>query len=586
MATNQLKILRLQLPIWRLSVQVGICVVALLWGSTAFAATLSLTPSTGVYTAGQTFTARVVVNTSGAAINAAEGTLSFKPSEISVVSVSKGSIFNLWTSEPSFSNSAGTISFSGGTPTGYTGNGGTVLSITFRANAAGSPRVNFSNGAVLAADGRGTNVLTGMNGGSFTISAVSTTPEPETIIEYVPPANTPGAPSISSATHPDTTKWYTEKTARLSWTIPAGVTSVRTLLDDRATSVPTRVYDSPIESIELSDLSEGVQYFHIQFRNADGWGKVAHYRLAVDTLAPSRFEVELPDGADLSNPVQTLTIVSEDATSNVRRFNVQIDGAAPVEMFDITGSSTLTLPSLAPGYHTVVVEGFDEAGNSSIDSLSFTILAFDKPEFVDVPTRISAGVIPVFTGVTRPNADVVVTMVRLGNDPQETTVRSNEQGEFTFIPDAKLQEGVYELTARAIDQYGAQSEMSDAVRVAVELPGMIRIGSFMVTLLSVLVPLIALVGLMIFVSMYAIRRLTTLRRGVAREAHEAVMILEREFAAVQEFIVSYEASAKESRKTKRLTKNEEELLAEVRAALSGAKTKIIKEIADVENIVD
>ena len=87
----------------------------------AEAATLSVSPGTGVYTAGQTFTVRVVVNTAGANINAAEGTLSFKPEELSVVSVAKGSIFNLWTADPSFSNSAGTVTFSGGTPTGYTG---------------------------------------------------------------------------------------------------------------------------------------------------------------------------------------------------------------------------------------------------------------------------------------------------------------------------------------------------------------------------------------------------------------------------------------------------------------------------------
>ncbi|MEZ4200072.1 MAG: hypothetical protein R3B69_00480 [Candidatus Paceibacterota bacterium] len=36
------------------------------------AATLSLSPGTGVYTAGGTFTARVVVNTAGESVNAAE----------------------------------------------------------------------------------------------------------------------------------------------------------------------------------------------------------------------------------------------------------------------------------------------------------------------------------------------------------------------------------------------------------------------------------------------------------------------------------------------------------------------------------
>ena len=84
----------------------------LYWGNLAVAeaATLRLSPATGGYTAGSTFTVQVVINTEGAGVNAAEGTLSFNPSELSVVSVSRGaSIFNLWTQEPSFSNGAGTI---------------------------------------------------------------------------------------------------------------------------------------------------------------------------------------------------------------------------------------------------------------------------------------------------------------------------------------------------------------------------------------------------------------------------------------------------------------------------------------------
>ena len=157
------------------------------------AATLSLTPDTGVYTTGGTFSARVIINTEGAPVNAAEGRLTFDASTLSVVNISRSnSIFNLWTQDPSFSNTAGTIDFGGGaTPPGYTGRAGTIMTVTFRAKTAGTAKVSFSNGSVLAADGRGTNVLRSMNGGAFTVSAVDTTPQAEQIIEYVTPPNTP-----------------------------------------------------------------------------------------------------------------------------------------------------------------------------------------------------------------------------------------------------------------------------------------------------------------------------------------------------------------------------------------------------------
>jgi len=131
----------------RFFVFIFLCIGIQLFPTFSLASTLTLSPTTGVYTTGSTFTVRVVVNTNNASVNAADATLSFNPKELQVVSVSRASsIFSLWTTEPTFSNSAGTISFSGGSPSGYTGSAGTVMSVTFRTLGAGSPRVNITSG--------------------------------------------------------------------------------------------------------------------------------------------------------------------------------------------------------------------------------------------------------------------------------------------------------------------------------------------------------------------------------------------------------------------------------------------------------
>jgi hypothetical protein len=104
---------------------------ALLFVPVADAASLKLSPSTGIYTAGKSFTISVALNTDGKSVNAADGKLTFNPKELQVVSVSRASsIFNLWTEEPSFSNTQGTIAFGGGSPTGYKGTSGAILNIT------------------------------------------------------------------------------------------------------------------------------------------------------------------------------------------------------------------------------------------------------------------------------------------------------------------------------------------------------------------------------------------------------------------------------------------------------------------------
>jgi len=98
-----------------------------------FTASLYLSPSTGTYNIGDTFSVILNVDTEGKSINAAEGNLSFPKDKLRVLNISRGSsIFNLWTQEPSFSNSDGTITFGGGLPhPGYIGSSGSILTARF-----------------------------------------------------------------------------------------------------------------------------------------------------------------------------------------------------------------------------------------------------------------------------------------------------------------------------------------------------------------------------------------------------------------------------------------------------------------------
>lgn len=564
-----------------------IATLLLLFGAVtlvAEAASLTISPNTGVHTANSTFTVRVVVNTDGKPINAADGTLSFNPRELSVVSVNRtNSIFNLWVTEPAFSNSAGTISFSGGSPAGYTGQSGTIMNVTFRALGSGSTRVSYTSGSVLANDGRGTNVLTTMNGGSYTIQAPSTSPEPEEI-EYVAPANTPAAPQITSSTHADQAGWHTATEAVLSWTLPAGVTAVRTLLDQNPSSVPTKVYDDPIRTITLSDLPEGISYFHLQFRNAEGWGRVAHYRLAVDSQSPTTISITQAPDVDLASPEQTLLVAVEDETSAVRRFRVKIDANEPYEFIDETASGTITLPSLEPGYHTVIIEAFDQAGNSIIGTYSFTIEAFDRPRFTEYPTEISEDVIPVIMGTTRPDATVEISLTRVGGEPTTYTVTAADTGEFIFIPEGRFSTGVYQLSARATDAYGAQSEVSETIRIAVQQPGLLRIGSLLVSALSVIVPLVAMLVLLVLGVWFLLLYLRRFRREVRVESTEALDMLRQEFSSLQAVLRQHEQIMIESRKAKKLTKAEAAMIAALGGALKHSQEKVEKEIVDVTEL--
>lgn len=551
----------------------------------ASAASLSMTPSTGVYTAGSTFTVRVAVNTEGKPVNAAEGTVKFNPQELSVVSVNNaGSIFNLWVTEPTFSNSAGTISFSGGKPSGFTGSSGNIFDVTFRTTNANTARVSFTNGSVLANDGKGTNILSGMSGGTYTVQAVTSQPKQE-VIEYVAPANTPAMPKVTSQTHPNPTAWYNAKTSVLNWTLPSDVVSVRTSLNDISTSIPIKVYETPISTITIEDLGEGVSYFHLQFRNANGWGKVKHYRLGIDTKKPNLFEISLPDDANLSNPIQTLILKTEDDVSGVIDYSIKIDDNEPYQYLDTEESGMVVLPELAPGYHSVIIEAYDRAGNSLINTFSFTIEAFERPVFTDYPTDISGEVIPVIKGLTRPNSAVEVFVHKIGSEPRQYNLKADGKGVFVLIPEGVFGTGVYEVTARAVDELGAQSEVSDTVRIAVQQPGYIRIGTMLVNALSVIVPLVAMLVLVVFAFWFLVFYLRKLRRRVSKESKEAVEILAQQFTSLHETLEAEETKLAGSKRSKKLNKSEKELFTSLADALVSAQSQVKKEIVDVERLV-
>jgi hypothetical protein len=577
------------LKIARISLYSFTALLFLCTAYTAEAATLRLNPGTGVYTVGNTFTISVVLNTDGKSVNAADGELTFNPRELQVVGVSRStSIFNLWTEEPQFSNSAGTISFGGGSPTGYKGGSGTVMTVSFRPLGAGTPKVNFKSGSVLAADGMGTNILTSMNGGTYTVSAPTENPEPE----YITPANTPKAPAVTSETHPDTARWYKAETAVLRWDIPQGVTAIRTLLDSSPNSIPSIVYDELIREKTLEGLEQGTSYFHIQFKNAEGWGKITHFPLRVDTNAPDKFTISEDETA---TDAARVLVFSFDDVSPVLEYKVQIDGKEPISYRDEKQTKRYTLEPLSPGYHTFIVEAIDGAGNSTIGTYSLTIEAFEKPVFTEYPTRINTDVIPAMKGTTRPHAKVSVEVARAedgtvlpsigsgeGDDP--FTIVSSNEGAFIFIPNSSFEEGVYLITAVARDEFGRMSERSDAIKVIVEKPGYLRFGSLVVSVLSVIVPLIALLLLAIFGTLYLWHRLSRWVKRVRKETLEVEESLSIEFNTIVKNLNSKVSALKESRKGK-LTKAESELIAQMEGDLKNARNRIAKEVGDIEDII-
>lgn len=158
-----------------------IVIIFLVFPAGVFAqGSLFLSPSTGNYTVGESFSVLVNLSTGGESVNASAGQINFDNSRLQVVSLGYSqSIFTLWTENPTFSNPAGTITFSGGLPSpGFVGASGGVLRITFKVKAEGQAPVNFQSGSILANDGQGTNIAEGLRGAFFTLVEPQQPPKP------------------------------------------------------------------------------------------------------------------------------------------------------------------------------------------------------------------------------------------------------------------------------------------------------------------------------------------------------------------------------------------------------------------------
>jgi hypothetical protein len=356
----------------------------------AHAADVLLSPASGSYNKGQTFVVTVTADPKGDSINAVEADLTFDSSVLSVVSVAKtGSAFSLWTTEPSFSNSAGTIVFGGGSPTPFS-NRSTLMTITFRALAEGSGAVAFGEASALAADGRGTDVLGASTGGTYTVAAAETpvtpdpTPTPEPSAEdnsedsnaAISFGDPPRAPEVGSPAFLDAELWYSKLDGVFSWEIPFDVTAVAVEIATSSENDPTTTFDPPIEEFVVSalNLSDGIQYLSVQFENQVGWGGITNRKIQIDTTPPEPFVINVQAGTSASS-FPLLVFEANDVTSGIEYYELTVADKEPFEVTPDEAKLGYLLTELEDGTYTVKIIAYDKAGNEMMSSVPVLITA-------------------------------------------------------------------------------------------------------------------------------------------------------------------------------------------------------------------
>jgi len=366
----------------------------------AYAAQVVVTPNTGSYGVGQTFTATIQVNPLGKNVNAVEAKLNFDSTKLSVVSVGKtGSAFTLWTTEPAFSNAAGTIDFGGGSPTPFSTRSN-LITVTFRVLAEGSGTVSVASASVLAADGLGTDVYTGAGNATYAITA-ATTPTPTPTPNPIPSneggddssnatitfGDPPRAPEAGSTVFLDPEIWYATKIGVFTWDVPFDVDELALDLATSSDFEPQTKYKPPIEQLSLTDgmLMDGIQYLTMQYRNQVGWGAILHRKIMVDTIPPEPFTINVRAGNSPS-AFPLLTFEANDTVSGIQKYEMSIANSEPIVITPEEAKLGYLLRNIEDGTYTVKVTAFDYAGNRTESSVAVLITAGWLPPVAAVET--------------------------------------------------------------------------------------------------------------------------------------------------------------------------------------------------------
>jgi hypothetical protein len=382
-----------------------------LFSNDALAADVVISPSTGSYTPGQTFTVSVRVSPGGQSVNAVEANLKFDPAVLSVVNVSKtGSVFSLWTTEPTYSNSAGTITFGGGSPSPFTAQSN-LVSVTFRAVAAGTGALTVSNASVLAADGRGTDVYAKSTNGSFTIAAAATPTPTPTPTEPTPSPSEPAdededsdaaivfgdpprAPEVGSKTFLDPEIWYGTTDGLFEWDIPFDVNELAVMLSTSSENQPeltkSAISNPPVKEFALNreNAINGIQYLSIKYKNQVGWGAVLNRKIMIDTIPPEDFNIEVRVSNSQTGFPQ-LNFGANDTTSGIDFYEMTIADKEPIKVSPDEAAVGYLLKELEDGTYTVKVVAHDKAGNIKESSVAVQITAgWIKPAEVEIETTI------------------------------------------------------------------------------------------------------------------------------------------------------------------------------------------------------
>ncbi len=322
-------------------------------------ASLSVSPTSGTFAVGSTFTISLFLNTNGEEVNAIEADLEFPPNKLQVVSPSTGkSLIGIWVTQPTYNNRTGSIKFQGAIPSpGINTSQGLISQITFRATGVGTAVLKFKDGSrVLLNDGKGTNILGQTTNGVYSL--------------ILPP---PAGPTVVSQTHPDQEKWYPSRSVSLEWDAEEGIQGYSYSLSDEPVDSPENISEGTRSNVGYKNISDGIHYFHIKKLRNGVWGGTTHFGVKIDSTPPAEFPIEISPAAVTTTMKPAINFKTTDNLSGIDHYELKIVELKPGKIAsakEIPDDQNFFIEVEPPyiaelgyGAYDTIARAYDAAGN-------------------------------------------------------------------------------------------------------------------------------------------------------------------------------------------------------------------------------
>jgi len=268
------------------------------------AATLYLMPQSQTVYQGDGFLVEIKLDTEGEEINTAQVGLTFPQNLLEAIDFSKGnSILQLFAEEPKIQK--GEISFTGGIPKGFNGNG-LLAKITFLAREIGRARVNFKeNSQVLLNDPEGKKARLNFLEGNYKV-----------VLRPIE------LPVLSSPSNPDQNKWYSADSFEIHWKGKPGA-EYSYLLSRDPLMEPDESPEELINDLKWEKMEDGIYYFQLIERvPGEAWSDKVTYRFMIDTTPPEPFEPQIGQDPKVFEGKYFLSFATVDKMSGIDYYQV------------------------------------------------------------------------------------------------------------------------------------------------------------------------------------------------------------------------------------------------------------------------